>query len=212
MCPDINALCACPNACPNLREQPCAAVRADGVAHRGAEQRAQQRRVGDLLATRSRRQPAGADRRYGEPPPCRTTGSHAPRGSPSQPHARHPTSSPTDSPLGLTRNARRHRLHPHPRAWPGDVDLVHTTSGLTLSGRFPAPVRKQQSVVIPQAARGWAHPPCRPFKIQSCLCRGSDFEVAALQTILVGFQPAEDSRALDCIQVNKAAPMYQLNR
>ena len=27
---------------------------------------------------------------------------------------------------------------------------------------------EQQSVAIPQAARGRAHPPCRHFKIQSC--------------------------------------------
>jgi hypothetical protein len=30
-----------------------------------------------------------------------------------------------------------------------------------------------------RAARGWAHPPYRHFKIQSCCCLGSAFEVAA---------------------------------
>jgi hypothetical protein len=34
--------------------------------------------------------------------------------------------------------------------------------------RFPAGGLKQQSVATPQAARGWAYPPCRHFKIQSC--------------------------------------------
>jgi hypothetical protein len=36
----------------------------------------------------------------------------------------------------------------------------------------------------PHAARGWARPPCRPFKIQSCCCLGSAFELAAFQTRL----------------------------
>jgi hypothetical protein len=36
----------------------------------------------------------------------------------------------------------------------------------------------QQSVATPQAARGWARPPCRHFKTQSCCCLGSAFEVA----------------------------------
>ena len=33
-----------------------------------------------------------------------------------------------------------------------------------------------------QAARGWTHPPCRPFKIQSCCRLASACEVAASQT------------------------------
>jgi hypothetical protein len=37
----------------------------------------------------------------------------------------------------------------------------------------------QQSVAIPQAARGWARPTCRHFKIQSWLC----FDVVAFQTL-----------------------------
>jgi hypothetical protein len=44
--------------------------------------------------------------------------------------------------------------------------------------RFPA---RQQSVATPHAARGWARPPCRHFKTQSCFCAGSAFEVAAFQ-------------------------------
>ena len=32
-------------------------------------------------------------------------------------------------------------------------------------------------------ARGWTRPPCRHFKIQSCCCLGSTFEVAAFQTL-----------------------------
>jgi hypothetical protein len=44
--------------------------------------------------------------------------------------------------------------------------------------RHPASFRlpaggEQQSVATPQAAREWARPPCRPFKIQSWLCLGS---------------------------------------
>jgi hypothetical protein len=33
-----------------------------------------------------------------------------------------------------------------------------------------------EGVATPQAARGWAHPPCRRFKIQSCCCLGSAFQ------------------------------------
>ena len=65
----------------------------------------------------------------------------------------------------------RHRAHragtPHP-------PLIRT---LTLGFQFPA----TQSVAAPQAARGWAHPPCRPCKIQSCFCLGSAFEQPAFQ-------------------------------
>ena len=43
--------------------------------------------------------------------------------------------------------------------------------------------RGQQSVATPQAARGWAHSPCRHFNIQSCCCLGSAFEVKAFQTM-----------------------------
>jgi hypothetical protein len=31
---------------------------------------------------------------------------------------------------------------------------------------------EQESVATPQVARGWARPPCRNFKIQSCCCLG----------------------------------------
>jgi hypothetical protein len=34
---------------------------------------------------------------------------------------------------------------------------------------------EQRSVATPQAARGWARPPCRHFKIQSCYCLGPAF-------------------------------------
>jgi hypothetical protein len=39
-----------------------------------------------------------------------------------------------------------------------------------------------QSVSTAQAASGWARPLSRHFKIQSCCCLGSPFEVAAFQT------------------------------
>jgi hypothetical protein len=43
---------------------------------------------------------------------------------------------------------------------------------------------EQKSVTTPQAARGWARPPCRHFKDQSCILPGSAFEVtAAFQTL-----------------------------
>ena len=45
--------------------------------------------------------------------------------------------------------------------------------------RFQQP---EMHVATPQAARGWVHSPCGHFKIQSCFCRGSAFEVAAFQT------------------------------
>jgi hypothetical protein len=51
-----------------------------------------------------------------------------------------------------------------------------------LGFRFPAPCGEKQSVATSQAARGWARPPCRHFKIQSCFCVGSAFEEAAFQT------------------------------
>jgi hypothetical protein len=40
-----------------------------------------------------------------------------------------------------------------------------------VGGGFPT--QGFQSVAIPQAARGWARPPCVYFKIQSCSCVGS---------------------------------------
>jgi hypothetical protein len=39
----------------------------------------------------------------------------------------------------------------------------------------------QESVSAPQAARGCAHPSCRPIKTQSCFRLGSAFEAAAFQ-------------------------------
>jgi hypothetical protein len=42
---------------------------------------------------------------------------------------------------------------------------------------------RAESVATPQAAKGWAHPPCRHFKIQSCLSLPSPFAMAAFQTL-----------------------------
>ena len=42
---------------------------------------------------------------------------------------------------------------------------------------------EQQSVGTPQTARGWVRPPCEHFKIQSCCCLVSVFEVAAFRTL-----------------------------
>jgi hypothetical protein len=36
--------------------------------------------------------------------------------------------------------------------------------------------QQRESVATPQAAREWAHPPCRHFKNLSCCCLGSGFE------------------------------------
>jgi hypothetical protein len=41
---------------------------------------------------------------------------------------------------------------------------------------------RQQSVAIPQAAKGRARPPCCHFKNQSCYCLRSAFEMAAFPT------------------------------
>jgi hypothetical protein len=50
-------------------------------------------------------------------------------------------------------------------------------SALTLLGLVSSSAGgEQQSVASLQAARGWSHPPCRHFKIQSCCCLGSAFE------------------------------------
>jgi hypothetical protein len=48
----------------------------------------------------------------------------------------------------------------------------------------------KRCVATPQAERGWAAPICRPFKIQSCCCLGSAFEVAAFQTLGFHFSRA----------------------
>jgi monoamine oxidase len=58
-------------------------------------------------------------------------------------------------------------------------------------GGFPNPTfsvsssagGEQQSVATPHAARGWVRPPYRHFKIQSCFCPGSAFDVAAFKTL-----------------------------
>jgi hypothetical protein len=42
---------------------------------------------------------------------------------------------------------------------------------------------EQQSVATPQAARGWAHPPCSHSKIQSCCCLGPASELTTFQTL-----------------------------
>jgi hypothetical protein len=58
----------------------------------------------------------------------------------------------------------------------------HTADEAELGFRCPAASSgEQQSMATPQAARGQARPPCSHFKIQSCFCLGSAFE-------LVGFQ------------------------
>jgi hypothetical protein len=43
--------------------------------------------------------------------------------------------------------------------------------------------RAQQSVVNPQAARGWPHPPCTHSNNQSCYSLTSAFEMAAWKTL-----------------------------
>jgi hypothetical protein len=63
------------------------------------------------------------------------------------------------------------RWHPPPcaccrRHW---CDLPTLWASVSSS----APGGEQQSVATPQAARGWARPPCRHFKNQSCCCVGS---------------------------------------
>jgi hypothetical protein len=45
---------------------------------------------------------------------------------------------------------------------------------------------EQQSVTTAQSARRWARPPYRHFKIQSCCCVGSFFEVAAFKPVNAG--------------------------
>jgi hypothetical protein len=45
---------------------------------------------------------------------------------------------------------------------------------------------EQQRRPTSQAAKLWARPSCRHFKIQSCCCLGSAFEVAAFQTLCGG--------------------------
>jgi hypothetical protein len=47
------------------------------------------------------------------------------------------------------------------------------------------PVEGRRSVAPPHDARGWARPPCRHFKIQSCCC------LEALQTLRDSFKPDE---------------------
>jgi hypothetical protein len=56
------------------------------------------------------------------------------------------------------------------------------SSGSPLRVSFQQRLGEQQSVATPHAARVWAHPSCRPLKIQSCCCLGSAFEAAAFQT------------------------------
>ena len=62
--------------------------------------------------------------------------------------------------------------------------------GPSLGFSLPAAGGEQQTAATPQAARGWTPPPCRHFKIQSCCCLGSAFEVAAFQ-----FQASPRSQA-----------------
>jgi hypothetical protein len=58
---------------------------------------------------------------------------------------------------------------------------------------FPRVGGEQQSVATAQAARGWARPPFRHFKIQSFCCLGSAFEVA--------FQPQNPISLMDAAHV-----------
>jgi hypothetical protein len=62
-----------------------------------------------------------------------------------------------------------------------------TPSSQGLGFRFPADGRRASPPL--QAARGWAHPRCRHFKIQSCCCLGLAFELAAFQTPWVRAEP-----------------------
>ena len=55
--------------------------------------------------------------------------------------------------------------------------VVGWASPAHVGSRVLASSGEQQSVDTPQAARGWTRPPCRQFKIQSCVYLGSAFEV-----------------------------------
>ena len=87
--------------------------------------------------------------------------------------------------LPLALHATRARLDVRQRAlhlraargFPGQGENTDPRQGLG--------VGVSESVATAQAARGWAHPPCRHFKIQYRFCLGSAFEVAALRTLLV---------------------------
>jgi hypothetical protein len=83
------------------------------------------------------------------------------------------------------RRRRRRCSSGCPQRWPRRC--ASRPSGLGFG--LPAVRGERQSVAAPQAARGWAHPPCRHFKTQSCFCLGSAFEVAAFQTAQLS--PAE---------------------
>jgi hypothetical protein len=75
---------------------------------------------------------------------------------------------------------------------------------------------EQQSVATPQAARGWAH-----FKIQSCYCLNSAFELAAFRTlgndgslVLSVYAPQCYCVAHGCTHAHMAAgsPRHQVER
>ena len=61
------------------------------------------------------------------------------------------------------------------------LDAVNALQ-ISASSTAPGGVPNQWSVATPQAASGWARPPCRLFKIQSCERLGCAFEAAAFQT------------------------------
>ena len=78
------------------------------------------------------------------------------------------------------------------------------------SSWFPAaPV---ESVATPQVARGWARPPYRHFKIQSCCCLASAFELAVWNPWVFGnqHQPVEskwraaERRLRRCVSITTA--------
>jgi hypothetical protein len=57
--------------------------------------------------------------------------------------------------------------------WARDpIDFIHKMREVRLLEDLTNPSWgfgfQQQSSATPQTARGWARPPCRPFKIQSC--------------------------------------------
>jgi hypothetical protein len=84
-------------------------------------------------------------------------------------------------------------LHPSPPHSP-----PHPTRRNPLRFRFSAAGESSSSVATLQAARGRARPPCRPFKIQSCCCLASAFELVAAFQTLSGRSAQPKVRATDC--------------
>jgi hypothetical protein len=68
----------------------------------------------------------------------------------------------------------------HPQPTPSWLSPSASASGQRTQSRVSVSSSaggEPQSVATPQAARGWARPPCRHFKLQSCARLGSAFEV-----------------------------------